>query len=148
MHRCILKARPGSQFSSRKRSRLSIIDRGRGWSAVEQRSKRIKPCTGAAVWETGTRHTWVVGKLRHLPDDCRLYVCSLDCGRWPASVNHRGLRVLKGILKSWKGRCTVQFASVLTAIFAVGGPDGRKALLWSDSTILQSVKGHLLNICL
>ncbi len=93
-HTHALKCSPDPLFpvAQRKRSCLTIISGGRGWSWVEQRSKRINhPRTGRL--RTATRHTWVVGKLRHLPNDRRLCVCGLDCGRRPAPVNHWGLRI-------------------------------------------------------
>lgn len=90
------KALSLSPFSIRKRSCLDIISWGRGWSTLEQRSKRINHLQSYRL-RTATRHTWVVGKLRHLPNDCRLHVYGLDRRRWPAPVNHWGFRILKGI---------------------------------------------------
>lgn len=70
---------------------------GAEWrSGVEQRSKRINHLRSCCL-RTATRHTWVVGKLWHLPNDCRLRVYGLDHGRRPAPVNHWGLRIYKGI---------------------------------------------------
>lgn len=50
------KALSQTPFSSRKRSCLFIISGGRGWSGVEQRSKRINHLRSCCL-RTATRHT-------------------------------------------------------------------------------------------
>lgn len=102
MHRCAPKACHRSPFSSRKRSCLSIMGRGRGWSTVEQRSKRInhvrelpseKPgldipelsenCGTSQTTAVSMSVAWTVGGDRHL---------SITGG----SVSWKGYEVVKG----------------------------------------------------